>query len=500
MVGLFSFVFFSIYAKYSSKISAARGLLSNGSSAINSRFVLDPENSCKIPNLDAFNPEIRQFIKTSPTQDCSVDNLGNWVFVKNGKIFLSEEAKRKYGNISCQFTDFRFKTDFENLENGYNDSSDGAKLLGDFFHANCKAKSNSGFLFAKAYSNIHMSILPSISAISRARKSVVEAPAHIPHLNVYIFALESTSRMNAIRKLPKLYKFVTEDLQGVFMEGYNIVGDGTPQAFIPILTGKTEEELPLARKRFPEANFVDDVYPLIWNDYKNAGYVTLFGDDTWTFGMFQYRLKGFSGPPTDHYLRPFTRNVPEPTIFNNGYCVGQEPRHIAHFRTAYEFFRNYPMDIRKFALLFFGQDLSHQDINRIGLADQDFADHLRLMRDSGFLNQTILIVMADHGIRYADLRATQQGQLEERMPLMGFAAPEWFRRGHATAWKNLRENAKRLTTPFDIFESLKVSPTMQYLLVSLYLWHVPYMQQSPTEVTEYSRLSAFARRGQTLVI
>lgn len=28
---------------------------------------------------------------------------------------------------------------------------------------------------------------------------------------------------------------------------YNIVGDGTPQAFIPILTAQTEEELPLTR-------------------------------------------------------------------------------------------------------------------------------------------------------------------------------------------------------------------------------------------------------------
>jgi len=27
------------------------------------------------------------------------------------------------------------------------------------------------------------------------------------------------------------------------ISGYNIVGDGTPQAFIPILTGQTEEEL-----------------------------------------------------------------------------------------------------------------------------------------------------------------------------------------------------------------------------------------------------------------
>lgn len=52
---------------------------------------------------------------------------------------------------------------------------------------------------------------------------------------------------------------------------YNIVGDGTPQALIPILTGYTELELPDTRKRMHEkAQFVD-VYPLIWNTFKENG-------------------------------------------------------------------------------------------------------------------------------------------------------------------------------------------------------------------------------------
>ena len=47
------------------------------------------------------------------------------------------------------------------------------------------------------------------------------------------------------------------------MEGYNIVGDGTPQALLPMLTGHTEAELPEARRGQDYANHVDG-HPWIW--------------------------------------------------------------------------------------------------------------------------------------------------------------------------------------------------------------------------------------------
>jgi hypothetical protein len=49
--------------------------------------------------------------------------------------------------------------------------------------------------------------------------------------------------------------------------GYNIVGDGTPAALLPILTGKTEKELPEARRGHVGANTVDK-FPWIWNKFK----------------------------------------------------------------------------------------------------------------------------------------------------------------------------------------------------------------------------------------
>lgn len=104
------------------------------------------------------------------------------------------------------------------------------------------------------------------------------------------------------------------------MNAYNIIGDGTPQALIPILTGQTEEELPLTRKRYKDARHVDLVYPFIWKvrvlqelllsslkEFKHAGYVTQYGEDVATIDTFTYRLKGFKHKPADHYTRPLIK-------------------------------------------------------------------------------------------------------------------------------------------------------------------------------------------------
>jgi hypothetical protein len=49
--------------------------------------------------------------------------------------------------------------------------------------------------------------------------------------------------------------------------GYNIVGDGTPAALFPILTGQTEKELPESRRGHPDAETVDG-FPWIWKQFR----------------------------------------------------------------------------------------------------------------------------------------------------------------------------------------------------------------------------------------
>lgn len=55
--------------------------------------------------------------------------------------------------------------------------------------------------------------------------------------------------------------------------GYNILGDGTPAQLIPMLTGMKEDELPSTLHRDKNESSVN-VYPFIWNQYRDRGYVT----------------------------------------------------------------------------------------------------------------------------------------------------------------------------------------------------------------------------------
>lgn len=64
-----------------------------------------------------------------------------------------------------------------------------------------------------------------------------KVPKDALHLNVLMFGFDSLSRNMFIRKMPQSYHYMKESLNAIVLQGYNIVGDGTPQALIPILTG-----------------------------------------------------------------------------------------------------------------------------------------------------------------------------------------------------------------------------------------------------------------------
>uniref|UniRef100_A0A1B6DNU0 Sulfatase N-terminal domain-containing protein n=2 Tax=Clastoptera arizonana TaxID=38151 RepID=A0A1B6DNU0_9HEMI len=277
-------------------------------------------------------------------------------------------------------------------------------------------------------------------------------PTNALGLNVLIFGFDSLSHNTFIRKLPKSYAYLKEELNVIALEGYNIVGDGTPQALIPILTGKTELEMPDTRKRMGAKATHVNVYPFIWNQFKNNGYVTAFMEDTPSVGIFTYRLKGFNDVPTDHYMRPFYVEAEPEFSRHKPYCIGSLPRHKIMMDYAKNIFTVYK-EKPKFIFGFHGE-LSHDHYNLIGAADNDLLEWLQWFHLNGHLNNTLLIIMSDHGHRFADIRNTQQGKLEERLPWFSFVFPPWFEHVHPRAMANFKTNAHRLTTPFDIYPTL----------------------------------------------
>ncbi|CAF2754822.1 unnamed protein product [Rotaria sp. Silwood2] len=233
--------------------------------------------------------------------------------------------------------------------------------------------------------------------------------------------------------------------------GYNIVGDGTPAALLPILTGQTEQELPEARRGHAGAETVDR-FPWIWKKFKDNGYITQWAEDLQVVGTFQMRLKGFHEPPVDHYGRPFYL-VAESMRTSKPYCFGSITRFQAMLNWIRDLFEMYPSQ-PKFSFVFHSQ-YSHDSNNALPYADDELLEFLKLMHKRGYFDNTMLILMTDHGARFSSLRKTYQGKLEERLPFMSIRMPKKFQDKYPHLMYNLRLNSHRLTTPFDIHETFE---------------------------------------------
>jgi hypothetical protein len=196
----------------------------------------------------------------------------------------------------------------------------------------------------------------------------------------------------------------------VVLKGYNIVGDGTTRALLPILTGKNETELYEARRGFENASYVDN-FPWIWREYKKAGYVTQWAEDIAAWGTFQFRLKGFQEQPVDHYMRVFFLLAEQYNHLFPSLCSGSLPRHLNMINWAKEFFQIYKSK-PKFSFIFHSE-ASHNNNNRLSFLDEDLLEFLKYLKSSGIMDNTILLFMSDHGIRLNEVRQIPQGKLEE---------------------------------------------------------------------------------------
>lgn len=400
--------------------------------------------------LKVDDPQTSHFFHPYPKLKCNEEK--NWIYTKNQTFIIDENAVNIYGRIQCIYSNiWRVSDSKVDSELKVNYPS-GSAVMTDFFEARCSSENGS------TYSNVHTTIKPLPEVIKRSKTA--KPNDKMLGLNVYMFGFDTVSRMHFMRKLPKTYRYITSNLGGIVLEGYNIVGDGTPQALIPILTGKTELELPLTRKRYSNADYVN-VYPFVWNEFRNAGYATMYGEDAPGVGTFTYRLKGFNEQPTDHYIRSFYLAAEAQQQKHKHWCWGHVPHHKVHFGYGEDFFSNYPRFVRKFTFLYHSE-YSHDDINAIEIADDDMVEHLKFFETNGHLNDTIIIVMSDHGPRFAKVRETQQGKLEERLPFFAFIFPPWFEKQYPLAVKNFRLNAKRLTTPFDIHPTLQSVLNFEY--------------------------------------
>ncbi|KAJ8960982.1 hypothetical protein NQ318_020286 [Aromia moschata] len=365
-----------------------------------------------------------KFVRTIPKVDCSASGE-DWVKCQGSECAVQESIKMKFGPIKCSFTDIIRKDDFK-LKDGKTTVSDASYKLeeSDVVRVYCTSQDKK---WSATLTGIRM------QGDIYDGSNWKNLPRNALKMNVLMFGFDSLSRNAFIRKLPRSYEYLTKILNGTVLQG-------------------TELELPDTRKRIKNTKYVNS-YPFIWDDYRDAGYVTAFFEDVPELGTFTYRLNGFDEPPTDHYMRPYyLASLGERHKWPK-YCTGDIPRHKLMLNAIKDFFTVYK-EKPKFLFGFHGE-LSHDDYNLVGIADDDVMEFLVELNLSGALNNTILIVMADHGHRFAHVRNTIQGKQEERLPFFSFTFPKWFQEKHSKIYNNFLNNQDKLVTPFDIHATLK---------------------------------------------
>uniref|UniRef100_A0ABM0MAZ9 Uncharacterized protein LOC100375624 n=1 Tax=Saccoglossus kowalevskii TaxID=10224 RepID=A0ABM0MAZ9_SACKO len=421
------------------------------------------ESPCQIPVLEPFHTSIVHLMENKEPINCEkknghpdlsyVDETGRKLFLNLSSLptprpsFCSYSYILRESDEVCSFTESEVIALDEKVDHK-KDVLLTDNIESDFLYVSCDndEEYDDSWLFDM---HAHISPIPGVTDKTLPKSAL--------GLDVIVLGFDSTSHMNFIRQMPKSYKYLTETMQSVVLNGYNIVGDATAAALIPMLTGHLAENLPEARRNVDDAGFVDS-YPFIWKQFKEQGYVTMFAEDSPFLGAFNRQYVGFDKQPTDHYMRPYwltsVRSTPDyNSISRPKLCDGAKLQHKVMFDYLKEFQVKYK-NIRKFGFMFL-TELTHGNMNMIHLADNDLYNYLTEMYSTHHFDNTLFVMFGDHGARYTTIRATLQGRLEERLTFMSVFVPKAIRQSHPELYINLKDNSNRLTTPFDWHAMLK---------------------------------------------
>uniref|UniRef100_A0A7E4VEC5 Sulfatase domain-containing protein n=1 Tax=Panagrellus redivivus TaxID=6233 RepID=A0A7E4VEC5_PANRE len=402
---------------------------------------------CKVPQLNPFDPSILSYYSKPAPLQCKQFQPNVTHVDGDGFLRINSDYVKSH---SCQYRYFTRKegTDDENLDYGNWIAMEGTsvKLEKEFVEVECKT----GMLGA-AYRYQWFHVIPKV--VNVAKKKI--ATESTEHPSVIMIGLDSMSRGNFVRQLPKTHKLL-DKLNFTEMRGHVKVMDNTFGNWMAILTGKAST----STREFPtelpdEWHLWFDDWDLAWRHFAAANYSTFFAEDRPDIGTFNYfgYLNGFKYAPTDHYFRPYWLSCFWSMTFRRSTtgCYDAKSLHGIQLDYLERYLKSYANQ-RKFAW-WWSQDLSHDHLNLIGVADSDLAAFIDRNYEAHF-KDAIVIVFSDHGHRYASIRETVIGRLEARLPYLAIHLPEKWSNVYPHLKTNLEANSKLMTTQYDMHETL----------------------------------------------
>ncbi|WKY07396.1 hypothetical protein Q1695_007107 [Nippostrongylus brasiliensis] len=286
--------------------------------------------------------------------------------------------------------------------------------------------------------------------------------------SIDILTIDSTSRTMFMRHMPRTVEMMTRLGYEMFY-GYTKVGDNSMVNLEPILAGDIPEALVepmndtsgdinpqwiLPTNKALDPSLLPFLSKIMEKEY---GCKTMFNDDIGTAdrGIFHYPSgefqPGFTTPPADHYYRAYYLALYKNWTYGPCKDGGQIQREF--FELWRRFAQRYK-DICHFGFTFI-TTLTHEDGYRLETMDEYLRSSLENLHITGALDNSVSIIMGDHGNRIGAIQFSYTGRIEERMPLMAIRLPSDFKQLYPMEYNNFLTNKWKLTSNFDIHKTLQ---------------------------------------------
>ncbi|KAL7739161.1 hypothetical protein ACLKA6_010382 [Drosophila palustris] len=422
------------------------------------RYFVNSKN-CRMPYADPFSREALEIYTPFKLKLCSNDSdifvlNYNWN-KKHYMLHLNEKALYRlssYSSVSCNFRQViqgRNKSSEINSRIYFNQSYKLPRDLSGIFVECHDAKNSSRIVQQDAF--------PLVQTHNRTGSSSDKPPSR-RQPSVILLGLNSLSRMNFQRTMPKTAKFVSQ-LGWFEMEGYNKVADNTVQNLLPVLMGCTAEQSPRRCKRDDKECVAQ--FPWIWKDYKRAGYTTALGEDLASSGIvFTQDGLGYHPGEVDHSLHSLLLRMEQVMSiyvrFGYNYCIGRRLAVSYVYAFCEQFVSRYVEELDQPAFGYFWSCTFTRDYN-FGAASLDdrYLGYLQQLEAHQLFDKAIVILFSDHGARFGELLDLSDSFLEERLPMLHIYLPPWFRTSYPKYVQALYLNRNRLSSNFDLHNTLR---------------------------------------------
>ncbi|KAJ8943439.1 hypothetical protein NQ318_015719 [Aromia moschata] len=411
----------------------------------NQKYLINT-SKCRIPDIDPFNSEVNKYVCKEEYSNCTNLGLLTYIDKSDGVATL-----RVNGSLLPLYTLFPvtccyskiFRTNYVNNNDNEitfsacQEFKDKTVISYPFIRVTCSS------VLGKIYSNTHATVIPNETRIladgERANR-----------FSILLVGIDSISKLNLRRTLPKTYAHLKENY--LELRGYNKIGDNTFPNLMAVLTGRNTTQLDASCNAKAKLNNCD----IIWDTFRALGYTTAYAEDEANIATFNYERLGFLEPPTDYYYRPYvvaSEALGKRPRYGMTFCAGPETSGERVFNVAKDFAVSFK-DSPAFGL-FWMNSFSHDDINIPSAMDEKVLEFLGDTSFRSAIDDTIVIFFSDHGFRFGDIRYTHTGWLEERLPFIYFHIPDSFKRTFPSQYRNFLINTERLTTPYDIYNTLQ---------------------------------------------